>query len=73
MERDMTVDDETLLRHARNCVRSAADNFMEATVGDYELMGDLEVDLEAALKALKELIKRRNDRYDAEYLKGGEK
>ena len=69
----MTPDDETLLRHARNCVRSATDNFMKATVGDYELMGDLEVELEAALKAIKELIRRRNAEWWLKQVKDGER
>lgn len=67
------TEDEKLLRKAKNCIQSAADNFMEATVGDYDMMGDVEGDLVDALKAIKELFKLRSDRYDAEWLNKGER
>ena len=52
-----------LLRKIGRCINSAADNYkhrMPASCINYNALDDIESDLDAGLKAVKELFKRRN-------------
>lgn len=53
--------EKELFSQIGRCIRSAADNYKDrATPSNFNALGDIESDLADALKAVKELFKRRD-------------